>query len=120
MSNYPFYCEVMPLCSFAACFFPQVTIDANSYGLTSRKDVQMLKSGSSVELGPLYWQLEVGAVVTSEFECSGGKDNEQDVNDCREKRNMVFILTNLGKGFFPLPLSSNPGWKIQPSFSRAG
>lgn len=85
VSNYPFYCEVMPLISFAVWVFPQVTIDANSYGFTSRKDAQMpTKSGSSVELGPLYWQLEVGAVVTSEFECFGGNDNEQDVNDRRK------------------------------------
>ncbi|XP_056898576.1 regulator of G-protein signaling 14 isoform X2 [Takifugu flavidus] len=48
-----------------------VTIDANSYGFTSRKDAQMpTKSGSSVELGPLYWQLENGK--------SGPRSPEQD------------------------------------------
>lgn len=55
-------------------FFSKVTIDAsNNYGLASRKDAQMpTKSSSSGELGSLYWQIEVGAVVTSEFKGAVG------------------------------------------------
>lgn len=59
------------------------------------------KSSSSVELGPLYWQLEVGAVVTREFECSG-KDNQQDVNGFRNNKTCYFFLANVGNGFFHL------------------
>lgn len=68
---------VYDLCSCAACFFAQVTIDAsNNYGLASRKDAQTpTKSGSSGELGSLCWQMEVGAVVTSEFEGAVGLTN---------------------------------------------
>lgn len=57
------------------------------------------KSGSSVELGPLYWQLEVGAVVTSEFECSGGKDNEQDVNDRRKNETWFLFQQTSARDF---------------------
>lgn len=101
-------------------FFLQVTIDAsNSFGLASRKDAEMpTKSSSSVELGPLYWQLEVGAVVTCEIECSG-KENQQDVDGFR-KNKTCSLFWQMSAMDFSLIFSSNPEWKIQPSFSSAG
>lgn len=65
------------LCSCAACFFALVTVDvSNNCGLASRKDAQTpTKSSSSGEPGSLCWQMEVGAVVNSEFQVAVGFTN---------------------------------------------